>query len=335
MTRLAFIHYTDVHLRSTNPPSRLGNYKQDLLDKMSQIMELGRKHKVDFTTCGGDLFDPKKPSATKHSLVVETTEVYNKLDVPHYIVPGNHDMEHDRMDTLPNQPLGVLLEAGTLRQIIDQEIVKGDLKIKLWSYPFNEEPDFEPMIVDPASDVDVNILGIHVYSSMRGGSLYGNTKIFSYPEMAVTGHDIYLLGHYHADNGAQFLKDQLFVNVGSVARGDYGDENLKRKPKCCLVEILKDKDGKTSIHHTEIELEVKPPEEAFDLEKKEKLKKQKEETAEFVEELQKAVALPSEEREGDRVTVELTSLASDKELFDCTMEYINRGQELAAKKGRT
>jgi hypothetical protein len=237
------------------------------------------------------------------------------------------------MDTIPDQPIGVLLETGVMKQITNQVVTKKDLKVQMFSFPFDEEPDLSEYASNPEEGVDVSILGIHVYASPRGGTLYGKTKVFSYPELSKTKHDVYLLGHYHADNGAitdDFgeAKPQTFVNVGSVTRGDYGDENLARVPKVCLVTITKNSEGVVTVTTEEIELKVRSNAETFDLERKSKLKEQKQQTEEFVTQL-----LETSEAVDVKETIseQLAVLATEKEIFDLTMDFITRAHEELGK----
>lgn len=326
---ISFIHYTDVHLMAGNPPSRIGSYREDILDKLRHIAELSVQHKVDFTVCGGDLFHHKKPASTPHSLVVDTTEVLNSTGVPNYIVPGNHDIQYDNMETIPEQPLGVLIQSGTLRQMKDQVVQKGNLKVKLWSHPFDEQPDLSVAALTDREDIDTHILGIHIYSAPVGGKLF-STRVYSYDDLGATGHDVYLLGHYHADNGAVHSSDygpheQLFVNIGSLSRGDYGDENIARQPQCCLVKVTK-KGTKTVVTSQVIPVRCKQASEVFDLEKKEKLESQKQETATFVQELQDAA---SRIEADTSVEEDLKELVSEKEIYDMVLHYINIGHQSA------
>lgn len=324
MHTLSFLHYTDVHVRETNPPSRLGNYRKDVMNKMRQIIDIAIARKVDFTHCGGDLFEFKNPKSTEHKTLIELAYIYAALNVRHFISPGNHDLTGDDMETLNQQPLGVLLASGVLCQVTNNLFVKkfddgAELRVALESYPFEEEPNLSEMLVK-RDDVDLNILGIHVYASPHGGKLFGDTKVFSYPELSQTNHDVYLLGHYHADNGAiKNDRGQLFVNVGSVTRGDYGDENLVRRPKCCLVTVTKHDDGSVSWESEEIELQVKEPSEAFDLEAKEKLKETKKQTEAYVAQLQNAAVTddPSES-----ATERVLNLTDDKEIREAVLELI-------------
>lgn len=333
MNTIKFIYYTDVHLQDNNPPSRVGDYKQDVLDKVQFVMDLAVKEKADFTYCGGDLFNHKKPMSNKHSLMVALIKVLASSGVPNYCVPGNHDLTNDRIDSLPEQPLGVLFAGGHMVHVDGSEVVtKGDLSVHLDSYPFEEEPDWESIAEKRLqTKADVYTLGAHVYSSPKGGDLFG-TKIFSYKEMSVTDHDIYLLGHYHPDQGVvdtSFLKErQTFVNVGSLSRGDYGDENVGRKPKCVIVTISKDGEGNVTWGVEQVLVPIKPPEAVFDLERKEKIAKQKVEAAAFVADL-KASSQRDEVRETEEE--ELAEITPDKKIFNRAMGFIERAREMVGR----
>ena len=78
------------------------------------------------------------------------------------------------------------------------------------------------------------------------------------------------------------------MNIGSISRGDYGDENLARVPKCCLFSVARDSSGAVSCTLEEISVNARPAAEVFDLEKKEEIRKQTAQTEEFVEELRMA-----------------------------------------------
>jgi DNA repair protein SbcD/Mre11 len=323
---LKILHYTDVHIRETNPPSRLGDYREDVFNKMRQVIEIARDNKVDLTTCGGDLFDNKKPIATRHSTVTELTGIYRQIGIPHYIVPGNHDLTGDNMETLSEQPLGVLLSSGVLIQMGSQVIKKQGLSVKLESHDFDENPNLSDFVVQ--GEEDASVLGIHIYASPKGGTLYGNTKVYSYQELSETGHDLYLLGHYHADNGV-VTKDfghgklQTFVNVGSLTRGDYGDENLARTPKVCLITISKEGDSVTVETET-FEISVRPNAETFDLVKKEKVLEQKEKASQFVTQLQESSEVIDT---SDAITENLKVLAPDQAVLDEVMGLIAQADE--------
>lgn len=338
MLTLKILHYTDLHLREGNPPSRLGNYREDVLGKLNQIIDIAIEREVDITHCGGDLFDNKNPDATKHKTIIAATNIYNKAPIRHYITPGNHDLQGDNMESLEKQPLGVLLTAGVLRQVTWSPYIKTvggeSLKVVMEAHDFEEEPELSEFTCNRESEeADVRILGLHIYSSPSGGSLWGNTKVFSYKELSQTKHDIYLLGHYHADNGIVSNEaGQTFVNVGSVTRGDYGDENLVRKPKVALITITKDDQGHVTWESEEIFLKVKTPEEAFDLEQKERLKETKKQTESYVEQLQAVSQVVDTTASTEEKIGQLA--VDDLEIRDAVLELLREAEEeLASIRG--
>ena len=285
------IHYTDVHLQATNPPSRLGDYSQDILDKMRRIGSLASEYAVDFTTCGGDLFHRKSPRETPHWLVSETMGVLRSYPSRNFAIPGNHDVQFDRDDTLPEQPLNVLFRSGALTRQVDQVLSDGKgLSVQMHGFSFSEEPDFSSMVLKDPGAADFHILSLHIYASPRGGKLH-EMKLHSYGEIASLGYDLVLMGHYHADQGISTLPgprgDCRIVNIGSLSRGDYGDENLNRVPKCCLISVSRDTSGSVLCDLEEIPVGARPASEVFDLEKKAEIKKHTAQTVEFVAELRK------------------------------------------------
>ena len=195
------------------------------------------------------------------------------------------------------QPLHVLYQSGTLTQLRNEEIVKGDLKVELRAFPFEENPDFGNM-PKPSDDVDCSACIMHVYSTPEGGYLF-KQRLYSYEEIGVLGDDIYLMGHYHLDQGVKVVnnigKDQHFINVGALSRGALSEDNIKRSPKICLVTIQKDQ-GEVSIKTQQIRLKVKPAEEIFDLEKKEREKEKIKEAEEFVDKLKENISEDNSEK---------------------------------------
>ena len=283
------VHFTDVHLLDRNPPSRVGDYKRDILSKLSRIGEIGREVGATAFTCGGDWFHEKMPAKTSHSMVHELMSILKDWCAPCYTILGNHDIRYDRSSTITEQPLGVLLNSGAIKYNDDVVLHAGNhgVSVRMAGFEFAEEPPLEDLALNAVKKAKAtyHVLSLHVYASERGGTLWGKTKCYSYRELLPLGYDVVLLGHYHADQGVVILtRDDgstcRFVNIGSLSRGDYGDENLSRVPKCCLVEF-----GTQGITTEEIVVGAKPASEVFDLVEKAESKEKERQAAEFVEKL--------------------------------------------------
>lgn len=304
---ITLVHSTDWHLQPGNPPSRLGSYSRDILDKVKRIGGIARDYGADLLTCGGDVFNKKEPKFTTHRLVAETIGVLGSLGLPVYCVVGNHDIEFDKEDTLPRQPLGVLFESGAMIRQVSQVITKEDFSIRLKGIPFAEEPELSSLVLTKEEEAmaDKHVLSLHVYATPSGGFLHAQ-KMHSYADLAALGYDVVLLGHYHADQGVQRVKGPrgvcTIVNIGSLSRGDYGDENLDRVPKCCVVSL-----SASGVTTEEVAVGAKPASEVFDLVKKAEVAEHSAKAAEFVAELRRAT-LEEEQKPVGTVEEELVGL---------------------------
>lgn len=293
----SLLHFTDIHLLDHNPPSRLGSYRQDILNKLRRIGELGIELGVTAYTCGGDWFHEKPPTKTSHSIVYELMTILKSFGAKCYTILGNHDIRFDRTSTYPEQPIGPLLNSGSLILQHDR-VIKGPgsaPSVRLTGFDFAEQPDLAAISLTPEQKekADYHVLSLHIYASERGGSLYGKTRVFAYKELLPLGYDVILLGHYHADQGVTTLTREdggtcVFVNIGSLSRGDYGDENLLRVPKCCLVQFTKE-----GVCTEEIPVGAKPASEVFDLREKAEIKEKEKQASEFVEKLKSSEVMSS------------------------------------------
>ena len=106
----------DIHLSDRPPASCYDTYTDDILDMLSFVAKLEKALKTDAVVWAGDIFHHKQPSRTSHATVLKLTKVAQEYDNL-YVVTGNHDIQSDRLDSLEKQPLGVLYEAGVLKEL--------------------------------------------------------------------------------------------------------------------------------------------------------------------------------------------------------------------------
>lgn len=292
MSTIKFITFTDVHISDTNPSSRIGNYREDILNKLRQIGKVGKKLGVDFYILAGDLYHFKAPTRNSHALNRMLIEVFQEFGAPIYATEGNHDLRRDNYDNFGEQPLSILYTAGVLHQIRDEIITVKDSRVRLSSIPFTEEPDFNviPRITESFDGLQVCVL--HVYATKKGGELFGH-KLYSYDEIASLGDDIFVLGHYHVDQGIERIstgsREQTFINVGAISRGSLSDDEITREPKICYVSANLQKSKPPVIKAQPIKLRVKPADEVFNIDKKNAEKHEIEAAEQFVGTLQQEI----------------------------------------------
>lgn len=291
MNTIKFLTFTDVHISDNNPAFRSGNYKEDILNKLGQIGKVGKKLGVDFYLFAGDMFHLKPPSRNSHSLNNNLIQIFRGYGAPIYTTEGNHDIRYDSYETFEEQPLSVLYASNVLHQIRDKIISINNCRIKLQGIPFQENPDLSK-IKEKDTDYDLKISILHLYAGKKGGKLF-KQKIFSYDELSSLNSDIYVLGHYHIDQGVEKInknnKNQFFVNIGAISRGTTSEDDITRNPKICYVKADLYPDSTPEIKTQIIKLNVKPVSEIFNLEEKKKENENIRETEIFVEELKKEI----------------------------------------------
>lgn len=319
--KIRFVTFTDIHISSVNPSSRKGNFEQDVYDKLEQVKIIGEKVEADFFICAGDLFNLKAPMRNPHALNSRLINLFKSFPAPIYATEGNHDLRQDSYETFDEQPLNVIYASDALIQARNIKKTTNNITYRIRSIPFQEEPDLSA-IERANDDVDLSIFIMHLYATLDGGMLF-KTKLFSYNEIAQLKDDIFVLGHYHVDQGietlTEFGKPQHFVNVGSITRGTLSDEDVKRLPKVAVITVTKD-NGKIVIENDIIRLKVKPVEEVFDLVVHEREKKEQKEAQEFVSKLKtEMVEVPKE----DRITDEVNQLDLDKKVLDKVNYFLN------------
>lgn len=283
-TDFTFISVGDIHISDAGPRSRIDNFKESILNKISQIRMAANKLSADGVILAGDLFDLKNPTRNSHTQNQELIKEFKQIKCPIYAIEGNHDLSENRLESLKEQPLGVLFADGTLIQLRDTVIEKNGVKISLIGLPYQEGFDPEKVRLPGKKDCVLQICALHIYSAPVPGMLFKN-RIFGYKELMGLGPDIFILGHYHLDQGIERIEEKSFINLGAISRGTLAEENLDHKPKIGLIRISSDKNGKATYTIQSVSLKIKPVEEVFNLEKYKEEKKESIAMEAFVEKL--------------------------------------------------
>src|SRR5438067_7087673 len=115
MTKILLVG--DLHLRDRAPRSRLEPYLDELIDLLEQLAAKERELKVDAVVFAGDIFDHPQPARTSHRTVLRAIKAFKQFKNA-WVVVGNHDTTHHRLDSVrEQQPLGVLLESGVVKEL--------------------------------------------------------------------------------------------------------------------------------------------------------------------------------------------------------------------------
>src|SRR4051812_11501053 len=97
----------DVHLADKNPAMRIDNYRDNGFFELGLIRQKAVEEKADYVGITGDIFDEKSPHKSSHYLVSTAMSMFNSYPCPVGSVIGNHDITHNRLESMQKQPLQV------------------------------------------------------------------------------------------------------------------------------------------------------------------------------------------------------------------------------------
>lgn len=217
----------DVHLSDRPPSVRTETYSDDILNKLRFASTQASLHGCEALVLAGDVFHIKAPSRTSHGLVVRAHEALREGGLPVLVVPGNHDMSNDRIDSLPSQPL------GSLAQMEGIELLMGwHPSLPLYGLPWLSQghedwweewgvPGYPSLLVTHAS---IFPPGEEPPYDFIPAEQWG----------AAMGSGACYYGHIHDPHGVYQVGNVLFCNNGALSRGSLHEQTLKRKPAITL-----------------------------------------------------------------------------------------------------
>lgn len=219
----------DIHLSDRPPGWCTDDYLTDLFVILEHTVDKARELKVDAVVWAGDVFHHKAPSRTSHATVQRALSLIEAYHAPLFIVPGNHDIQYDRLDSIfATQPLGTLLRGGA-------EMLQG------WAYDF---PIYGvPWLGKFTDDAVTEALA----SFDRPGLVIAHAPIFPpgfenpfecykaadwADRMGNQGYCYY--GHVHEAHKIYEAGGVTFCNMGAISRGSLSEADRDRSIKVAL-----------------------------------------------------------------------------------------------------
>ena len=117
----------------------------------------------------------------------------------------------------------------------------------------------------------------HVLASHKGGTMFEGEDIIKYADLVDTAPDVFLFGHWHKNQGVEEIGGKQFVNIGSLTRGSLSQDNLDRVPAAAALRCTSD-----GVKVEVVPLNVRPSEDVFDVEGRERQVKRQVEMDSFV-----------------------------------------------------
>lgn len=323
--RVNLVYSTDWHLSAVPPGRRTDNYKDSILTKVKFVRDLAiRLHGASI--CGGDVFHVKNPRSPANSLnlIFDTMSVLQSFPFGCVFgTPGNHDLTQDRTDSLPNQPLGLLIAAGVYHNTAVEPVlfVNEDESIKVLVESFDyadEETTLQRLLTaSPRPEgIDHRLALVHAYGHPgNAGSMFG-TRTIGYNELKDADYDFMCWGHDHSRHETEQVGNVTHINLGSLARAAYSHDEVERPVVATILSFAKD-----GVRYKEKEVPLKPLQVAFTTADRAVAKvADSEEVTSFLAEMDEQVSGIGESGETDPRKVMQELCADEPQLLSLAME---------------
>lgn len=266
----------DLHLADRPPSSCTDTYLDDLFTLLEQTVTLARAKNYAAVVQAGDFFHSKIPARTSHRLIQRSIELIKQYPCPFYIVMGNHDMAHDRAESVSDtQPLGVLLRTCAY-PLVGWSDNHSEYSLPVYGIPWLQVWNDRDSTGGPspyACNTITTALGdwhsrwdgsvpalivTHAPFYRPGTELefeHFPTDVFA---DLMGNHGWVYYGHVHEPAGEFLVNGVRFCNNGALSRGSLHEYNLTR-------EIVATEWDTVTGRFTRIPLDAKPPEQVFKL----------------------------------------------------------------------
>lgn len=285
-----FLLVGDVHLADRPPSIRTETYTDDIMAKLQYAVNLAKEQGCLAIVLAGDVFHIKTPTRNSHALVIRTGEVLKEADIPVLIVPGNHDLSNDRLDSLRKQPLGVLTRMEGIDLLLGPH---PDFPLFGLPYLANWQDDLPKWMskyrewtsAAKASDFDFMPLMVTHAPIFPAGETPPYDFIAADDWAGLMENGDFYWGHIHDPNGAFRAHPEFPVwgcNQGAISRGSLHEKTLKREP---AVTIWDNESPPTpeGNRFTRFPLPYRPADAVFRLKEKEDVDERNTRVEEFLE----------------------------------------------------
>jgi len=207
---------------------------------------------------------PKHP-ANSFSLIIGLIHALRRFPTGRvYGSVGNHDLSYDRMDSLPHQPLGLLIAAGVYCDLNREPVLFTNtagmgVSVETFPYAHGDETLKNLLAAGPRHpDAKYRVGIVHAYGEPgNGGTLYGEPKI-GYNQVAHLDFDYLLWGHDHSRKETETVGNVTHVNLGSMARAAFSYDEKERPVVATILSFAED-----GVRYKEKLIPVQPLEVVF------------------------------------------------------------------------
>jgi DNA repair exonuclease SbcCD nuclease subunit len=241
-----------------------------LFDLLYQANDIAKNLNCTAIVQLGDFFHIKAPSRNSHELVRRAMIWAKEAPCPVYIVPGNHDLSNDRLESLSEgQPLGVMLAAEVVRKGHRYLYQPDHTFLPVYGIPWLQFWDAEQSVADKAVKSALSsfvpkdtpqLIVTHAPFFPPGSNPayehYSIEKFSGYVNPLGRANVQVAYGHIHDWHGEYVSNGVRFVNYGALSRGSLTESNLTREVGVTIWDSIT---GKFEF----IALQAKPADQVF------------------------------------------------------------------------
>lgn len=239
ITMIKFLYFTDTHIRGTTPKNRLDSFSETIKRKLTEVMQIAEKEKVDLMLHGGDVFD--RPDLSPN-VVGQFAKLFRETNIPIYAISGNHDTFGHNPDTISRTMLGLLDSFGIMTIIHPDEplfIKKEDVSVQISGQPYHYDLDQRDVKLDyyPINHHQADYMIHLVHSMLVEKALPEGIPHTLVDHIWTTPADVILTGHFHGGFGIKEQDGKFICNPGAISRINNHWMELNRMPKVVIGEI--------------------------------------------------------------------------------------------------
>jgi DNA repair exonuclease SbcCD nuclease subunit len=225
------IHLNDIHLAGRGPASRLDDWPAAVFAKLEQVLTLAKAIRAEYIGIAGDVFHHK--TKVPYGIVSQLIEWCTRAQgsgIQILCVPGNHDEQYDRRESIPNQALGVLFASGAMKDIsYEPAWFSCEKTFEVIGVPYPDAVTEDGLHKLPEKRMHFRTVLAHCFAGVSGGTYFGE-PIHSYHDLSreFPEVDVWHFGHDHADHGVMQIGAKWFINLGALTRGSIALEDINR-----------------------------------------------------------------------------------------------------------
>lgn len=234
---MKILYFTDTHIRNTTPRHRRDNYQKAIYLKICEILQIAKTQNVDVILHGGDVFDRPDISPV---IVKKYADIFKSVEIPMYVIAGNHDLYEQNPDSVNSTMLGLLDKLEVIRLIKPDEkvFVNKDVTLQITGRLYYQNIDRANTVRDYVVTQKNTDYAVHmVHGMLLEKPFYEGMPCTLIKDIAMTAADITFAGHYHSGFKPIKIDNKFFINPGGIARINNNISELERIPKYVIADL--------------------------------------------------------------------------------------------------